>query len=252
MQARKQGRSVVDFERIYQNLSINDSTDPHSLVNLAPSVIADRLRSVPEDMFELSEDDILRKGVISEKEERLRVTFWQEYIRAIRTEEKMSAQNIFMGVCTMNEFRKICDNSAKILYITMPIASFYTEAEYLLNIGFRRAKEVLMLNPVSPIVDKEGNLVSKIDYKLAALQANYFKYVVEITRPDEPKQIQLQAQHLHAHRNVDPIQAPQDMAAIEAKLALLESNQATPLNHQAPFQEVVHETVQIEEGSSDQ
>ena len=249
MSTRKQGRSSVDFERVYQNLSITDTTDPHSLVNMAPAIISERLKTIPADMFELTEEDILRKGIISEKEERLRVTFWQEYTRAIRCEEKMNGENIYLGVATKIEFRRICDHSAKLLYITMPVASFYTEAEYLLTIGFRRAKDILKLEPIYTTENDEGQAITKVDLKLAKLQSEYFKYIVEVTRPEEPKQIQLQAQHLHAHRNVDQIQAPQDMAAIEAKLALLEANNQPVLNQSAPFQEVVYETVQNQEGN---
>ena len=217
------GRSIVDYERIYRKLSIDDENDPFSIVNIAPSIIAERLKTIPKEYFELGEEDLCHKAGVTSLEDRLRTSFWLEYVRAIRTEEQMNAPNIFAGVCTLNQFRKACESMYKLLYIIRPRPDFHVEAESLLLLATRRMRQVLEVEPIK--TDENGDIV-KIDHKLIAHQYRIYQNMVALNRPEEPKKIELEAKHLHAHKALETT----DMNVINARMAQIEQLESKPVD----------------------
>lgn len=214
------GRSIVDYERIYEHLSIDDKDDPLSLINMAPAVIADKIKAIPKEYFELGEEDLAEKAQVRGLEDKLRTSFWLEYVRAIRTEETMNAPNIFAGVCTLNEFRKCCETMFKLLYIIRPRPDFHVEAESMLLLGMKRMRQVLEVDPIEK--DGAGRII-KMNHKLIDQQRGIYKDMVALQRPAEPKKIELEAKHLHAS-----LDAPNDMKQIDARMAEIAQLESKP------------------------
>jgi hypothetical protein len=227
---KQTGRSIVDYERIYEHLSIDDPDDPHSLINIAPSIISEKIKSIPKEYFDLGEEEITNKAGVKALEDKLRTSFWLEYVRAIRTEEKMNAPNIFAGVCTLNDFRKCCESMYKLLYIIRPRPDFHVEIESMLLLGMRRMREVLECEPIK--YNADGDVV-KIDHKLIAHQRGIYQNMIALNRPAEPKKMEIEAKHLHAS-----IPVPQDMNAINARLAELDKLEA-------PKQDIIQQLSEV-------
>jgi hypothetical protein len=134
---------IVDYERIYENLSYDDKDNPHSLVNIAPTPIVEIMNAIPNEMFELDETQLTTLFKVEIIDDRLRTSFWSEYVRAVRTEQKMNMHNIYGGICSKSHFVKyILGNTKRTMYMLTPRPDFHAECEDILFILTRKMRQI--------------------------------------------------------------------------------------------------------------
>jgi len=138
--------------------SIFDETDPKSLINLLSnsSKFRNALMAVkwPRGQWFFQSEKQLRKWAQpSETDERLRISFWDEYAFATRNNRKMNLNRAFHGLVSQEylEYKLFPDDKKMVFMVTMP-ENYMLTARHLLNIGMDRFKEILTL----PLTDDKG------------------------------------------------------------------------------------------------
>lgn len=136
-------------------IGIKDKSNPRSLINILPTVMATRLEAVPDDLFLLTEKELERQAEVTDIEKRLRIQFWNEYNTAQAAPRRMNIKNVVAGICTDSYFnKKIITNSFKVAYICTPLADYKLQMQELLRMGFEQIKDIMM----RPHTDQYGNL----------------------------------------------------------------------------------------------
>lgn len=230
---------MIDYERIYENLSFKDKEEPFSLVNIAPTPIVEAMMAIPDEMFDLSEPELEKLFKVDAMDEKLRTLFWLEYMRAVRTETKMIISNIFAGVCTRNYFLKaILGSTKRCLYMLTPRPDYHAEVEDILNILTKKMRAIAEM----PLENKDGSL----NLKAVAHITKAWETVSSKRRSLPTKKM------LVGHVHAQPRQLPpsQEVQAIEDQLKQLESQtNPIPIDKPESIPESVYEEITNQEAS---
>lgn len=143
-------------------IPIKDKNNPHSAINLCPNAISKGIEAIPDELFSLRPDQLIEKFRLNrhgytketEIEEKLRISFWREYDRAIDSGQRMSLEKMCAGICHVNTFRQIASNSFKLAYICTPPDDYITTMQMLMNIGLEQLKDILLQPHVDPKTGK--------------------------------------------------------------------------------------------------
>ena len=122
-----------------------------SLLKLLKScpVTCKAIESIPVDMLEKTEDELLRKP--DDLQRRLKISFWNEFRRAQRQKCDMTLTNIVFGVCTKSYWhRSVNTDPAVLAWIITPPTSDILVWQDLIELGYRKLRRVLKL----PLVEK--------------------------------------------------------------------------------------------------
>jgi len=184
--------------------------NPHqesSLLNVAPLKVVPLIMRVRESLPEIAvaSEDWLRKYLKpDERDERLRLSFWDEYnlVTAGTYKRRMRLESILSGICNNNTWEKIyACNDKKLLWVLTPPKSYVQSMNYILHLGTERLSEIMSL----PIKDEEGN----VDHKAASLILKAFEMVDMRVKGGIIQKMQVEQKNLNVH-----VSAPSDLEAI--------------------------------------
>lgn len=157
-------------------IAVKDRSNPHSAINISPSVVAQAISAIPDDYFSMTPAELakeFRKDRVgytkeTEIEEKLRISFWREYDRAVDTGQKMQNERICSGVCTVSYFAKVLRSSYRAAYICTPPDDYLTTMQELLTIGLDQLRDILLL----PHVDDQGRPLPRMaDVKMRIIDS---------------------------------------------------------------------------------
>jgi hypothetical protein len=184
--------------------------NPHqesSLLNVAPLKVVPLIMRVRESLPELAvaSEDWLRKYLKpDERDERLRLSFWDEYniVTAGTYKRRMRLESILSGICNNNTWEKVyACNDKKLLWVLTPPKSYVQSMNYILHLGTERLSEIMSL----PIKDEDGN----VDHKAASLILKAFEMVDMRVKGGIIQKMQVEQKNLNVH-----VSAPSDLEAI--------------------------------------
>ena len=184
--------------------------NPHqesSLLNVAPLKVVPLIMRVRESLPEIAvaSEDWLRKYLKpDERDERLRLSFWDEYniVTAGTYKRRMRIESILSGICNNNTWEKIyACNDKKLLWVLTPPKSYVQSMNYILHLGTERLSEIMSL----PIKDGDGN----VDHKAASLILKAFEMVDMRVKGGIIQKMQVEQKNLNVH-----VSAPSDLEAI--------------------------------------
>jgi len=184
--------------------------NPHqesSLLNVAPLKVVPLIMRVRESLPEIAvaSEDWLRKYLKpDERDERLRLSFWDEYnlVTAGTYKRRMRLESILSGICNNNTWEKIyACNDKKLLWVLTPPKSYVQSMNYILHLGTERLSEIMSL----PIKDGDGN----VDHKAASLILKAFEMVDMRVKGGIIQKMQVEQKNLNVH-----VSAPSDLEAI--------------------------------------
>lgn len=136
-----------------------DESDPASVISLAPEAVREAMERVPVEWRALPEKDLRIIVQPNEIDERVRLTFWAEYFRALEAGKRMSATGAHAGACNrLTYYRSILTNPDRMAFILSPPVSHDVRAEVALNKAYRRIEEILDL----PMTDSAGRPIPSI------------------------------------------------------------------------------------------
>lgn len=211
----------VEYDRLYERLSIKDKDNPYSLVNLCSEYIAEKIMSIPDDTLDRAKkprpDD-----EFSLNDEMLRIAFWEEYRRAVRLEARMVMSNIYGGIMTQRGWEFLARNPERLAYIITPPKEIHVAMEALVHLGLKKMEEILTLS----VYDSKG----EVNPKLAGVQHRIFEDLMNRRRGHVLQKIETTSRNLNVNVDTTPKEAKRlSLDEIERKIAELESNQHQPL-----------------------
>lgn len=128
-----------------------DPDNPYNLMALVPRSLADAIQNLEPKFLGLSEGELRALAKPSAEVSRLRLNFWDEYERAVSQQRGMRLDSIMKGVCNKAYFyEKILHNQKWLAYVTIPPADYSLAIREMLELGWDRVREVLLL----PITEK--------------------------------------------------------------------------------------------------
>lgn len=218
--------------RPYDRLSIKDAENPFALVNITPAWLSDLIRALPAATLKMAHKSLETQARPSKAEERLRLSFWNEYDRVIhKTQPEINLANVYGGVLEESAFKELVTESKfKLAYILSPPPTLNLVLDEVITKGYDEMKRIM----AEPMVDAEG----KFNLKLAELK-NKILSTALMKRHGRTTNINIKSQNLHAVKNVDaptdvtpaPEQIAQTAADIEAAIKDVEVDKAA---HEQP------------------
>jgi hypothetical protein len=161
--ARQPGRpKVVPDEAIS---ALYDPHNPDALLNRLPPrlvPILERVRNKLPRTLMLTEREIRTQCQPDERDERVRLSFWDEYNAATASGKKMALQSIICGAVSWEMWVSGYEpNNKRMLWIFTPPVSYAIQMRHILHKGTERLLEIMNL----PMLGEDG----KVDTKVATL-----------------------------------------------------------------------------------
>lgn len=201
-----------DWDRDLESVDVDNSGK--TLRELLPSWLVTYIDAIPKEFFDLGQEELKEGAKFSDYEEMLRISFWEEYRRAVRTQTKMVLANVYGGICTKNRFEICCKNSYKLAYLVQPPKEVQVALEHLLDIGLDEMKHILK----APIYDRKGNVDGRIaNVKLKVIEMLMIRRRGVITTRSE-----VVSKSLNVNVNKTE-KAPKTLQEIEAEIAAIEA-----------------------------
>lgn len=157
--------------------SVFDDDNPTALINVMPLRFVPIIKRVKEKLprFLLYAEVDLRFHIKpSERDERLRLAFWDEYNQATTLDKRMSLQNILGQIIEPKLFAAVYEPDDKLmLWIFTPPKSYVHSMRYIMHKGLERLQEIMEM-PMT-YDDKFGQ--KRLDHKAATLILKAFQLV---------------------------------------------------------------------------
>lgn len=198
---------------------IKDVNNPRSVINITPSSVSNAIRYIPETVFAMGEKELKEHAKPTEIEERLRISFWNEYDRAQHTMKAMNLSNVYGGVCSQTHFLKnIVSNSFKLAYILTPPTDYQLRIEEMLNFSLDQVRDILAQPHVFP--DGAPNP------KMADVKVKIFESLLErvkgaVAQRVESKNLNVNVEAGRSVQKADVITSPDE---IDKKIRELEAD----------------------------
>ena len=206
---------ITQFDRPFEDL------DEESLLLMLPTVVAERLKAIPEEIKLLTEEELLKLGRGAGMDIRLRTAFWLEYERAKRTGKSMNMKNVYPGSCShAHFFREVVGNSHRLAYITSPPIEVQIGLEELMLMGLSEMKKVMEMSNI----DAKGN----VDTKLIDVKRKIFEDVTNRRRGHVLRKTEVQTKSVSLNLNGSIDKTPGSLEELDAQLAELEDRSLPP------------------------
>lgn len=202
-----------------------DRSDKKSVVNLVPPEVS---RNIEEMAFEhpeyLEVDERVLQKMLREKgctlgatENRLRISFWQEYNRAQDFGVKMKMVNVYAGVCSKIYFmQKIVEKREKLAWLLVPPVAYTNAMEEALMFGLEKIRDVLDVK----MYDAKGALIMKH----AELVLRTVQWLDQRVKGAIVQKVDTRSLVMHGNMNNRPTNSePLTMEAVQKQLAGLEA-----------------------------
>jgi hypothetical protein len=139
-----------------------DETNPTSLINLLPTRLVPifrRVRTKLPRMMYYSERELRMYLKPDERDDRLRLSFWDEYNASTASGKRMSMHTIMNGCCGWEVWVSVYEpNNHKMCWIFCPPASYANQMKVILQHGMDRLLEIMQL----PLTNKDGSVNTKV------------------------------------------------------------------------------------------
>lgn len=133
-----------------------DRSTPGSIINLVPELLRKRIEAIPSEFFEYDEQELARftkSGRFTEIDQKLRITFWSEYHRAMEAQSMIRVSSVTGGVCTDHTFyHRVAVDPARLVFILTQPSNYKVDLEETLYVLVRKLREIADL----PVTDEEG------------------------------------------------------------------------------------------------
>lgn len=201
-------------------IDIKDESNPDSLINKLPSMIANILRVIPDEVLCLGDEGLERTGKISEVDKRLRHSFWLEYNYAIKAQRVINITNVYSGICHRDNWQRIIvTNTFKMAYILTPPPDHRVDIQQILHLATKEMRKIIQTP--HEYKNKKGEKI--IDSRLVASKLKIWELVTNRIHGGVTQKLEVDTKNLNM--NVDA----RDVSSVEAinkQIAELESQLA--------------------------
>jgi hypothetical protein len=239
----------------YKNLQFSSKVNDQAVLNMMPSWFRESAKKIPKRNMRMDFDNLIKQARPNQTEEMLRLTFWEEYKRAIAAnEDKMVLSNIFGGVCDPRVFRDLVEkNPIKLAYLLFPTPALSSSLEDIIQLGTKRMRTLLNAEPV----DEDG----KVNVKLASLQKTIWETAIKLkngtTQTVNINQRSLNVTQLHSappptdvtpeQVQIEAVKSEQVVSDVEPSFSVAELEAAALADLPKPLVEVATEGFEDDE-----
>jgi hypothetical protein len=148
------------------DVNVVNSDDAKSVFSLLPEAAQNYVKDIPEGVWNLSLGELVREAKPSLELRKLRIAFWLEYERAVRTEMPMNMTSIckgLMGVQTL--YKSVLAKPHAAVYLMTPPEDYRVQMEEMLQLALEEERKILELPAVkkTTYVNKNGDpIVSEV------------------------------------------------------------------------------------------
>lgn len=223
------------MEKVFSFL---DETNPGSLINIVPKIMVEPIKELAiraPSYIGLGEKQLREKIEYTGVDDRLRLTFWDEFHNATMENRRMlSSRFINVHTCTIEVFVReyLRRPGAKLAFVITPPRKYTLAMRHLLEKGVERIEEIMNL----PITKADGTpnttMISQILKAFALIDLRVKGAIVQ------KMQIQQQNLNLNADVSASDTQMLQNLASmsmedlekLERKVAKLATIEAQTVN----------------------
>lgn len=179
--------------------SLYDNDNPDSLINKLPSrlvPIFERVRfKLPKTL--LSDERTVRKYVTpDDRDDRVRLAFWDEYNASTAAGKRMSLQSIISGTCSWESWITAYEpHDKRMCWVFTPPTSYVSQMRHILHRGTERLLEIINL----PMVDEAG----KVDIKVANLVLRAWQLADMRVKGGVMQKVQIEQKSMNYNLNAD-------------------------------------------------
>ena len=139
-----------------------DTENPDSLISIVPSRVVPVLHRIrpkmPRVLF-VTEGELRDYVKPDERDERIRLGFWDEYNHSTASKKKMSLSAFIHGIMSWETWVTVFEpNDKKMMWVFCPPVSYQVAMRNILHKGTERLMEIMSL----PIMDSDGKPDSKV------------------------------------------------------------------------------------------
>lgn len=146
------------------------------MTQIAPPEIANSMRKINHEILCMDEDEIRKFKRITPTIEKLRMSFWDEYVKAVRKDRNIRAIDIYRSVCSRMQYHMVIQDPHAMSYILKPPMTVINEQKALLLRSHRELWEIMDY----PIVEVHARTrKTSINLNLAKLKFEITKFLDE-------------------------------------------------------------------------
>lgn len=165
---------------------MSDENLPVKDIEVYGEALLKSLRSIPEELFELKEDDLKKKVNPTLKLYEIKQRFWEELSESDQMGRKMRMYKLYEGICTSQYFYKtVMQNPNKMAWIAHPLATYENKAKAALQRAQERYEEIFNMDITTTKyrkVDGEEISHTEVDPRKVAVLLSAIKQVEDRVR----------------------------------------------------------------------
>lgn len=186
-----------------------------AFMSAMPKMFRDAVLLMPDEVFDMEEEQLSEKAKCGVNEYAMRVAFWQEYERCLNGKTNtMSIHRMIRGMMDLGTIRRVIKNPYKLAWILKPVGSYVEDMEFMLVRGKERLWEILNM----PIKQN-----GKFDARLAKVVLDAHKQIEDrVHGQTVQKQQQLQVR-VHQKADAQTLSEVNEINGIDARIKQLEA-----------------------------
>lgn len=196
-------------------VTLVDDSNPQSLINLVHPSFRPKLLNIPQELLDLSFEEIKERLNPTVTHYRLRYAFWNEFECAIDQGRMMRMARVYAGICTEGHFSNILSkNQVFMAFLVSRPTDYITVVKESLQAGMENLRKIVS----SKVHDEDGNLIPRaadVVIKGIALLDLRVKGAV-IQRIDQ------RLVSLNVNKDIEALADPEKADELPNSLALLE------------------------------
>ena len=191
------GRKRIVTEEALNTLY--DTDNPDSLINRIPQrlvPIFERVKNkLPKTL--LSDEKTVRRYIEpDDRDDRVRLAFWDEYNASTQINKRMSLQAIISGTCSWESWITAYEpHDKRMCWIFTPPTSYVSQMRHILHRGTERLLEIINL----PMMTDEG----KVDIKVANLVLRAWQLADMRVKGGVMQRVQIEQKSMNLNLNAD-------------------------------------------------
>lgn len=206
-------RRIVSEEAIE---SLYDAGNPDALINKLPQrlvPIFHRVRDKLPRTLLADEPDVRRYCDPTERDERVRLSFWDEYNASTACGKRMSLQSIITGCCSWESWITAYEpHDKRMLWIFTPPASYVGMMRQILYKGTERLLEIMNL----PMLTEDG----KVDVKVANLVLRAWQLADMRVKGAVTQKVQIEQKSMNLNLNSNTDEAVNQMRSRMSEMSI--------------------------------
>lgn len=186
-------------KQVEVELSVFDTSNPSSLINVVPErmiPILHRLKPRLATILYSTETDLKKYLRPDERDERVRLGFWDEYNVSTRMQKRMSMTGIYQGLISHDTWTGVYEQiDNKMLWVLSPPVSYSSAMRSILHKGTEQLYEIMC----QPIKNPDGTL----DHKAINAILKVFQLVDLRVKGGIAQKLDIRQQSLNLHQSIN-------------------------------------------------